>query len=551
MDLWVPPPSRFALSLQDRNRPSSPRSPHKRQASTTAFHDPLLSRLSPSSTLEALQGSKTVEPSPQDAVYGSIAAASTSERALGIRAASAGKQLKEWYREIQDWDWHTSRNGFEVPDGHGDLERAQNNGELSEHTSNGHNRAQQYWGSIPARTVIEYEHRIGEIRDAMVALQLDELKMHVRDAHFSSTSIRPSSSTLGDYKNGATAFAYRHMDDFTAIVTTTIMQALPVIFRLEALMSTWEARVATLRAVPGFTNTMAQTQQEMIAAWRTIDDPDDAPAGRVSRPLVSGLKARLESQIRDLGQRLDYMLDMLEGRQDNLPDSWIDELERLEADFCDWAVEAERRMTDRELMSHVRPAIRHHDETGILANHSPTDQANCEQSDVSSSAPKLVPTPGSSAIPGGFVDEHDDRYRLGHRPMPLNLQHRPNRSNSPSDYSSDTTSYPGSATSDYFSNMSSPEIHDASKTEYFGVGSPVEVTTPGIPRSESRTSQDTVTQQCSQRTEHGDRPLPAVATPERSRASSVIPEPTIAEDTKLTAVTTDEVPAKHRHRFEE
>ncbi|KAL8731226.1 MAG: hypothetical protein Q9181_004369 [Wetmoreana brouardii] len=590
---WVPPPSRFALP--DYNRPSSlspSRSPHKRQGSTTDFHDPLLSQLSPSSALEALQDSNTLASSSQHAVYESIVAASSSERALAIRAASAGKQLKEWHRALQDWQWSTSHNGFEPPARHNspldyrEAAKYVQNAELpSCDRKNDHQIAQELWGSLPAQTVVEYENRVEEIRDAMAALELDDLKLYVREAHLSSTSSRQSSITSSNYSNTSTG--YNHMDDFTAIVTTTIMQALPVIFRLEALLGAWEARLAVLRAVPGFTNTMGQAQKEMSAAWRMLDSAvdDGMSCEQISMPLVYQLKTRLESQIRDLGQRLDYMLDLLEGRQDNIPDQWIDDLEQLEAEFCNWAVEAEKIAIDWRLRSRVddvgalgglgsapEPLPDHLPEPGDLQEADRMqksgnlleagDLVEARKSPEANKSPVSKDPPG----PGGMMDgPSDDSTRLSHRPSPLNLQqqHRRDHSNATSDFSSEA-SYPGSATSDYFSNMSSPEIHDASKTEYFGVGSPVEVITPGFPGSETRISQDTILRQSSQRTERGDHPLPTVATPSRSRASTVIPEPTIDEDDNQPGVALDEkreftnhgpstppIPTKSRHRFEE
>ncbi|KAL8957765.1 MAG: hypothetical protein Q9183_005973, partial [Haloplaca sp. 2 TL-2023] len=366
----------------------------------------------------------------------------------------------------------------------------------------------------------------------MLALELDDLKMHIRDAHFSSTGSRSSSITSSDYSE-ATSASYRQLDDFTAILTTTVMQALPVVFRLEALLSTWQARLTTLRAVPGFTNALDRTQQEMAAACKLTNGSEETGSEDLSRPLMLGLKARLESQIRDLGQRLDYMLDFLEGRPDSLPEVWIDDLERLEAAFCDWAVEAERTMTNQDFRSHNGPTRYIQSSDGIISVSGP--DTTLDQSDR-------------------FFSESDEQ-RLGHRPTPLKLTHSRNHSNALSDFS-DT--HPGSATSDYFSDMSSPEIQDASRTEFFEVGSPVEVTTPGLPRSDSRNSHDTVTRQSSQRTERGNQST-------RSRSSTIL-EPTIAEDgiamaenrpAQLPAGTalhnsssTPPIPIKSRHRFE-
>ncbi|KAL9584830.1 MAG: hypothetical protein Q9203_004502 [Teloschistes exilis] len=529
MDLqWVSPSSHFTPS------PSPHRSPHKRQDSSPTFSDPFLSNLSPSSTLEALQASTDVPPATQNAVYESITAASSSERALAIRAATAGRQLKEWHKEIQAWDWPDSHNGF-GPLSSDAMVSAQDVGA---------ERMPECWGSLPAQTVLDYDRRIENIRDAMIALELDDLKIHVRNVHLLSTSdrqfrVEPNSFTEA---NGNSIL----LDDFTAIVTATILQALPVISRLEALMGVWEARLAVLHTVPAFTNALAHAQREMAAAWKALeDDMESQDPEHITSRDCQDLKAGLESQIRDLGQRLDYMLDWLEGRPDTLPDKWIDDLERLEGDFCDWAVEVEKRAIDRQLKwqrsfegvfpeedpSNVTPpsAIEEPQEAALSQNV-------LEQNDGPSATLPLVFHPDTSRTLDLYTDgaNNDQLSRYNHRPVPLNLQqHRRNQSDAPSELSS-TASFPGSATSDYFSNMSSPEIHDASRTEYFEVGSPVEVVTPGLPRSESRTSQETVTRQASPFA-HQDYYHAVITSPSRSRASTMLPEPTIEENGGLVA----------------
>ncbi|KAL8995061.1 MAG: hypothetical protein Q9169_005130 [Polycauliona sp. 2 TL-2023] len=499
---WIPPPSRFALQDDRAPSPSPSRSPQKRHGPATKLLDPLLSNLSPSSTLDALQASHSDLP-PQDAFHESIAAASLSERSFAIRAATAGKRLKDWYQELQQWPWRSSHNPFESP-----------STPTPPTSSDDAGSTQEYWGSLAVQTVLQYENRIDEIRDAMNALELEDLKMHVRDAH--------------------TLSSHERMDDFTAIVTTTVLQALPLIYRLEALLSVWDSRLTVLRASPGFITTMDHAQQEMGAAWKVCNQETTAQA-------LHEMKARLESQIRDLGYRLDHMLDTLEGRQDTIPDRWIDDMEQLEADFGDWTVEAEKTIVhlDMKLEDEAirqKALIADRDQGLQIQSSNDTERPN-DENDHPPPTNDISDTPKDSLHP--------------HRPLPLNLrQHRRDHSNAYSDIS--TLSYPGSATSDYFSDMSSPEIQDASRAEYFGVGSPVEVTTPGLPRGESRTSEDTITRQSSQRTERGE-----------SAASTIIAEPTIEEDDSPaffaissansvdTGYTTPSIPTKSRHRFEE
>ncbi|KAI4182284.1 MAG: hypothetical protein LQ348_004871 [Seirophora lacunosa] len=596
----IPPVPRFAVREEPpwTSSPSPSKSLHKRLAPAARSWSPLLSHL----TLEA---SNVPNETSHHDFYQLAAAAAPSERALAIRAALAGRQLEEWHEELQQWQWPSSHNGFEAPDHQNPAHRP--NQHLSnasaDNTENGNGTSQEYWGSLHAQTVTAYEIRVEEIRDAMDALELNELKMHVRDVHFASIS-RPSSA-ISSLKHNHPDPGYNYMDDFTATVTTIIMQALPVIFRVEALLSAWEVRLAVLRAVPGFFAAMSRTQEEMAVAWQTLDrfvreagadkrhqdvDGEGSPThgqehGSVAWLYLLEVKARLEIQIRDLGQRLDFQLDTLEGRQDTIPDAWIDDMERLEAEFGDWVVEAERIAVEWELRSEDHQSEQHLDltknpsiaqsssgiETGdnlqTAAEAKPSaDELAAVSTDSSTAKPtaspsRLSPLPmptiaigndaqdGSTSVPDVRADaitdwresveylQRDDFPLHSHRPPPLKLSHRRDHSNALSELSIDS-SYLGSATSDYFSNMSSPEIHDASKTEYFGVGSPVEVTTPGLPRRESQASEVTVSRQSSQRTERADRPLSAIASPTRSRASTVGHEPTISEDPGSATATT-------------
>ncbi|KAL8938898.1 MAG: hypothetical protein Q9211_002995 [Gyalolechia sp. 1 TL-2023] len=526
--------------------PSASRSSHKRQISTVKASDPLLSHISSTAALEALEASSTANPSSQDGLYHSIAAASPSEKSLAIRAASAGKRLEEWRTEIQQWQWPSSYNAFEAVD---QKTASFEPGPDQENGLSGRALGDdedvpaitpEHCGSLPAQTVLDYQKRIDEVREAMDALELHELKARVRDAHFASTTSNLS--------------GYSHLDDFAAVITTIIMRALPVVFRLEALLGVWEARLAVLRAVPGFTNTMSQAQEEMTAAWNALDHFNDKRnSGPKTRPFILGLRARLESQIRDLGQRLDFMLDTLEGRQDTLPDSWIDDMEQLEADFGSWVVEVDRLTVGWELTTgddlrgwhedslgestdpriRTSRAVENEAQTDVLGDGLSTVPADGSMDtqgfDGSASMPNIGPEgddlPFSESVPHG---SENGLFPISHRHLPLNLEHRQNDS-APSDFSSES-SCPGSATSEYFPNTPTPEIRDASKTEYFGVGTPVEVTTPTFPRSESKGSDQAVSRPSGQRTEREGRPSPAITSPTRSRASTVVPAHTIDED---------------------
>ncbi|KAL8767698.1 MAG: hypothetical protein Q9209_005878 [Squamulea sp. 1 TL-2023] len=530
MDLQCIPPA---------SSPKPFRSPNKRYPAASKIIDPLLSNLSLSSTLEALQAS-TTHPAAQDALSESITATSLSQRAFAIRAATAAKTLREWHDELQQWQWQKAPNPFELPPTH-----------ISQDLERGADITQEYWGSLSAQNVLKYEQRIEEIRDAIDGLQLNDLKVHVRDAHSTSNQHR--------------------IDDFTAIVTTTVMQALPIFYRLETLLSIWESRLIVLRASPDFITLMDRTQRDMVAAWSTINSNhlgsnEDTTAthtnSSVQAPSIPrytrlhGRKAMLESRIRDLGQRLDRILDALEGREDTPPDWWINYMDQLEADFGDWSVEAEKASVHADMELGHDPSRQSGPSATTHHTHVPPPElSNVVPSFVNEPSPFLY-TDGASETPGDLLPSN------GRRPLPLDLhQHRRDHSNAYSDVSSCS----GSATSDYISDMSSPELQDASRAEYFGVGTPIEVTTPGLLRKESMASEDTITRQPSQCTE--EREITA-----RSRASTVLAEPIAIEEkgspatvvtngsegssrTRLigngASYTTPNMPARSRHRFEE
>lgn len=352
--------------------------------------DPLLSNLSPTSTLEALEATEVIDPegqSGQSLLQDSVAAASTSERALGIRAALAGKKLKEWYRELTAWPWpessRSSRNGFDrpsqgekrsdrsKPDHEGCLDKALSEQELVDGTEY-HDQA-EYWGALPAQLVQDYERRVDMIRDDMEALGLEDLKDYVRDAHLSSNPRRLSRAVRG---TGVPGTEYVRLDDFTAVITTTIMHALPIISRLNSLLTTWSIRLVILRQIPEFLKLLEHARLNMRAAWNAITDVNAAMAKDdfdIARTALHSKRVALESIIFELGRKLDAMLDILEGREDTVPEDWIDGMENIEAEFGNWVVESEKRVMEEEWkfsQSHGESVARSSND-----NHSGIDEA--------------------------------------------------------------------------------------------------------------------------------------------------------------------------------
>ena len=653
------PTTRFARPGQPIS-PSPSHSPARRQQFISHELDPLLANLSPSSTLEALQSTSAVSAevgTHKRALLDSVAVVSTFDRAWGIKAALAGKKVREWYKELTAWPWPTasegSGNGFEpfmAVGGEGDPAQDVS---ADRDAGIGARKQTEFWGHLPAHLVQECEDRIEAIRDDMETLEIEELKEHVRVTHH-LPSKRPS---IYDHheSNDVTIHGHGHMDDFTAIVTATIMQTLPHLARLHSLLSTWSVRLSVLRQVPGFLDCLEKAQTALDAAWEVVRPLKMEALGHatvVDRNTFSTIQNVLEKRISELGQRLDGMLDALEGREDTLPDHWIDTMEALETDFGTWVVETERQVLDHELHSensrnklratagdsetpsqpHIvaknehdsliepssevasdkdmyengrgdsaanpyRPSEHTRIEDGVQDEETlhTRDLSESQLEEVSQGIPlnsyqlqsdgivelssRLESVAVSQSRPSADLDMSQSSYfpkfstetqqlegsdhgsfesyapeatrkssdvdigvvtrgRSVSRPTPLILKQPRDSltSNAASEFSSDV-SFPGSSTSDYFSDMSSPEIQQASRAEYFGA--PIEVTTPSLSQREPISPTDTISRQSSQRTERGSRRSLSmdflsggITSPisQRSRASSFIPESTIPEN---------------------
>ncbi len=154
--------------------------------------------------------------------------------------------------------------------------------------------------------------------------------------------------------------------------------------------------------------------------------------------------------------------------------------------------------------------------------------------------PRDIPHPGQRRDNVSHVNSFEPTLspslsqRRANKPSPLVLEKLPNaESTTYSEMSSDISSA-GSATSDYFSNKSSPEILDASVVEY--IGSPI-LKSPPWASNEPITPLDIVSRRSSQRTERGDSKFPqrgswsGFASPvsQRSRASTFVPEKPVVE----------------------
>lgn len=325
---------------------SSPRSSFHRQGQIYQSSS-ILDDISPDLILEALVSTSSISPpyfnsrdsSAQDSqefIRHAVASASSSERVWGIKAAKASKKIGGWYTELQGWTWEANTYGAA-----GTLAQSER---LQAAHSIGHTGEEvgQYGAALSTEELHERESRIKIITAEMQTLDLDEMKTLVREAHGNSSK-RSLSSSTGDYE---------HMNDFTALITATLVQMLPRLAKLNAMLNVWSIRLLVLKEVPVFLAGLYDCRESMVSAKLALDSSRaSSPSKRTSfTPKVFGdMEAVLRDQVSRQGQRLDTMLDIVEGSSETLPEAWIDGVEELESDLGAWLVQAEHLILRREL----------------------------------------------------------------------------------------------------------------------------------------------------------------------------------------------------------
>jgi hypothetical protein len=328
--------------------PQSAARPPSRSISRSHVLDDLLSDLSPATTLEAFT-------SPSGKLKASIEAASPADRAFGIRATLASKKVEQWLEELSSWPWPAGNGsmGFEVPPAKR-KKSSSDKSDLYDETEDQEVVETQYCGSLLAEEVVRYEQRIDEIGRDMEELEVEEIKREVLDTHFSSRS-RPSSSASGIAVPSFLS-SYTVLDDFTAIVTATVLQALPNLSKLTRLMDIWSVRLSVLRRVPALLLGMDDAEMALKSGWKAIEisiaainESGENNSSSLTRQTFEIMKNVLQAKVTILGRDLDYMLDTLEGRMDTLPDSWLDRMESIERDYGEWIVAADRKITEGDL----------------------------------------------------------------------------------------------------------------------------------------------------------------------------------------------------------
>ncbi|KAG0648190.1 hypothetical protein D0Z07_5232 [Hyphodiscus hymeniophilus] len=338
----INPPELFTRAHQRIASLSPTRSPTRQRIT-----DDILADLSPATTLEAFTN-------PSGRLRASVEAATPSERSFGIRATIASKKIQEWVDELSTWPWPSEAGsaGFEVPAA---KRRRVSTDERTART--GHREPspgeEEYIGSLPAEEVARYENRIDDIHEDMEDLDVEEIKSTVLNTHLSPKS-RPSSS--GSNAPVPSSFSsYTRMDDFTAVVTATVLQALPTLSRLTRLLDFWTVRLLVLRKVPLLLHALDDAEVALKSGWQILETPwsdDNARNGQedkvLDRKTFDIMRDVLQDRVTALGKELDYMLDTLEGREDTLPEVWLDRMENIERDYGEWVVQSDQKVREGE-----------------------------------------------------------------------------------------------------------------------------------------------------------------------------------------------------------
>lgn len=295
-------------------------------------------------------------------------AASATEQAFAMRAALASKNIYEWLDELEEWPWpeEGGSTGFEAPSlKRRKLSFGRSNGLSKEVTARPSTPTKEtketvHLGSLPAADVMRYEQRIDEIHHDMEELDVEEIKHHVLHNHILPLS-RPG-TPMSDNRSATSSYSsYTRMDDLTATVTATVVQALPNLSKLTRLMNTWTVRLAVLRRVPSMLKSLSDAEVAIKSGWNAIelaakkksDNPqEEIPAGSatstLSRKDFEIMKLVLEKKVAKAARDLDYMLDSLEGREDTLPDEWCDRMDAVEHDYSSWVAACERKIQEAQ-----------------------------------------------------------------------------------------------------------------------------------------------------------------------------------------------------------
>ncbi|KAK4452268.1 hypothetical protein QBC34DRAFT_345852 [Podospora aff. communis PSN243] len=406
----------------------APRGRHLRTASDSPPRqrgvDDLLSNLNPRTAVEAFRN-------PSGTLKECMDCATPTEQAFALRAAVASTNIQEWLEELSSWPWPKAPGpaGFEAPTT--EWKR------LSGGVGNPDEPDTMYCGSLLATEVAKYERRIDEISRAMDDLDVEEIKSQVLHNHIMPLS-RPGSPMVDSKRMAMSSLtAYTLMDDLTALITATLVQALPNLSRLTRLMNTWSTRLFVLRKISVYLHSLEDAEVAVRSGWNAIgsssqlDHRDGSANGEspvtpstLSRKEFDVMKPILERKVAKAGRDLDAILDTLEGLDDTLPESWVDRMDTLEQDYSEWTVACERKIREADWAKSMRDMV------GAAPAPAPKVEEQTRETkrkiDVAplslASLPKQLAT--SSASPIGSDIDASVRYRDESTP-PLIKVHRP------------------------------------------------------------------------------------------------------------------------------
>ncbi|KAK3994788.1 hypothetical protein QBC44DRAFT_40353 [Cladorrhinum sp. PSN332] len=398
-------PAAYMTARGRQLRSTSVTSDPTRQKHQLRPYDDPLQNLTPKTAVEAIRN-------PMGALKACLDSATPSEQAFAIRAAIASNNIAEWLDELTSWPWPAKggSSGFESP-----TSKRRRLSSIDEVPSAPWDPSleedKDYMGSLPAATVAMYEKRIDEISMSLDGLEIEEIKTQVLHHHIIPLS-RPGTPLLDSGRSVTSALStLARMDDLTALITATLMQALPNLSKLTRLMNVWSFRILVLRKVPVFLKSLADAEAALRTGWNYSNlgpkgDGDDAEldASPPRQPAVLSQKGyevkkvSLERKVAKTGRDLDSMLDLLEGHQDTLPESWIDRVDSLEQEYGEWIVACEHKLREAHLTRIVEDtAEAEFDSGGSLPEDSSANEDETP-SKTHSGKPKAGPHPGENRV---------------------------------------------------------------------------------------------------------------------------------------------------------
>lgn len=320
--------------------------------------------------------------------------ATVTEQNFAVRAAVASKSIYEWLDELRDWPWRAQGGlGFQTPAFAKRKPSARGrSGSLVEDAPEEKTTHPDdaYIGSLLESDLARYETRLDQIQAELDKLEMEDIKRHVLHNHIMPLSRpgTPASPTLERQFGMASLAAYTKMDDMTAVITATVVQALPNLSKLMRLMAAWSVRLAVLRRIPSWLSSVADAESAIQAGWTTISSESKAQVERCSESQASAspefskhdfdiMKLVLEKKVSAAAQALDFMLDSLEGRDDTLPEEWLDRMDNAEREYAEWSAACEKKLRDAEvaaLQRHMRQVARENSPEASAKEESEEDE---------------------------------------------------------------------------------------------------------------------------------------------------------------------------------